>query len=295
MNLQQLETFRLVAKLGSFTRAAQVLNATQSTISMRVAQLEHALDRQLLDRSQRTVRLTAAGRNMLRYAEQFHKLAEEMQHDLAAPHTMTGLVRIGVAELIALTWLPLLVADLNAHYPKLEVDIEVGLGGSMYERVRNGELDVCLHPIEERAIAGIDAVRLGKIRFAFMASPRLGLPKRHLRPDDISRWPLISFGPESMLSDMVDGWFAKAGCRPVALKRSNSMEVSAGLVRSGLGVSLLPATYYAGEAKADRMRILSTRPQLPPVSFFAISSAGNTSPLVQHITDTAKSVGAFDA
>ena len=169
MNLQQLETFRLVAKLGSFTRAAQVLNATQSTVSMRVAQLEQSLDQQLLDRSQRTIRLTSAGRNLLRYAEQFHNLAEEMHHSLAAPHALSGLVRIGVAELIALTWLPQLVADLNAHYPKIEIDIEVGLGGSMYERVRSGELDICLHPINDRSVAGIDTVRLGKIRFAFVS------------------------------------------------------------------------------------------------------------------------------
>lgn len=295
MNLQQLETFRLVVKLGSFTRAAQALNATQSTISMRIAQLEASLDQQLLDRSKRAVRLTDAGRNLLRYAEQFYRLTEDMKQNIAPAHWTTGLVRIGVAELIALTWLPQLVAKLNKLYPKLEIDIEVGLGGSMYERVRGGELDVCLHPIDQRSVDGIDMAPLGKIRFAFMASPRLDLPARRLRPADVAKWPLISFGPESVLSDMVDGWFAKAGCRPAALKRSNSMEVSAGLVRSGLGVSLLPASYYMDDAQSDRLRVLNVTPKLPPIPFYAIARAGTNAPLLQCMADTAKSVGAFDA
>ena len=78
MNLQQLETFRLVAELGSFTRAARTLNSTQSTVSMRVAQLERELDVQLLDRSKRAVNeTTKSGKWMECFADRGIQVAEQ--------------------------------------------------------------------------------------------------------------------------------------------------------------------------------------------------------------------------
>lgn len=260
MNLQQLETFRLVAELGSFTRAARTLNSTQPTVSMRIAQLERELDVQLLDRSKRAVRLTSYGRNLLRYADDFHQLTIDLRRNISNPETLSGVIRIGVAELIALTWLPELVAELNRQYPKLEIEIEVGLSGSMYERVHNAKIDVCLHPATEPLDPGLKTTLLGKVRFAFMASPRLELPDRRLRPEDLAKWPLISLGPDSILAEIQERWFAGSGLRFVNLKRSNSMEVSAGLVRSGLGIPLLPAAYYADAARAGGLRVLDVVP-----------------------------------
>lgn len=64
MNLQQLETFLTVVELGSFTKTAQRLNSTQSTVSMRIAELERELGVQLPDRSQRHIRPTSKGRGL---------------------------------------------------------------------------------------------------------------------------------------------------------------------------------------------------------------------------------------
>jgi DNA-binding transcriptional LysR family regulator len=113
MTLLQLETFRLIAETGSFTRASQILNTTQSTVSMRIAQLERELGVQFLDRSKRAIRLTSIGRNLRRYAEEFHTLTNALKQDIANPETTPGVIKIGVAELIALTWLPQLVGELN--------------------------------------------------------------------------------------------------------------------------------------------------------------------------------------
>ncbi|MFT6581395.1 MAG: DNA-binding transcriptional LysR family regulator [Alphaproteobacteria bacterium] len=294
MTLLQLETFRLIAETGSFTRASQILNTTQSTVSMRIAQLERELGVQLLDRSKRAIRLTSIGRNLRRYAEEFHTLTNALKRDIANPETTPGVIKIGVAELIALTWLPQLVGELNRQYPKLDVEIDVGLSGNMYERVLRGEIDICLHPAEIPLDPALKSTLLGNVKFAYMASPRLNLPVRRLRPRDLIKTPLISFGPASMLSETQERWFTKSGARSINFKWSNSMEVCAGLVRSGLGISFLPKNYYAADAQAGHLRVLDVTPAPAPIPFFAIHTANNTSRLVTKIVDIAKNVGEFE-
>ena len=69
MELRQLEYFVHVSELGNFTRAAQVLNVAQPSVSTQIQQLERELGQPLLDRSQRVVALTAAGEAALPHAQ----------------------------------------------------------------------------------------------------------------------------------------------------------------------------------------------------------------------------------
>ena len=74
MNMKQLETFYWVERLGSFSAAAERVHATQSTISMRIQELEQSLGVRLFDRSHRMARLTAKGRELLPYVRQMVEL-----------------------------------------------------------------------------------------------------------------------------------------------------------------------------------------------------------------------------
>ena len=69
MNRKQLETFETIVRLGSFAAAAAKLNATQSTVSARIQELEKSLCVQLFDRAQRKANLTTKGRELVSYAQ----------------------------------------------------------------------------------------------------------------------------------------------------------------------------------------------------------------------------------
>lgn len=294
MTLDQLETFRRVAHLGSFTRAAAQLNTTQSTVSMRIGELERTLGAQVFDRSRRTVRMTPKGRDLLRYAEAIHALVTELRIVVGHPGAVSGSINMGVAELVALTWLPALVSTLNRLYPKIEIDLRVGLTGDMRGMIRDREIDLGLLPASEPPGPGLDADVLGWIDFAFLASPELALPAAPLGPRDLARWPLISLGPNSVIAEIQETWFRDGRASPKRLSRSNSMEISAGLVRSGLGVALLPVAYYRADIERRRMVMIDVVPPLPPVAFFAIRAAGDPSPLVARVVEIARRVGRFD-
>lgn len=329
MNFQQLETFCAVAALGSFTRAAEKLNTTQSTVSMRIGELEQILGVQVLDRRQRTVRMTSKGRDLLHYATEILRLAADLKSNVGNPDVISGSIRMGVAELVALTWLPALIAELNRLYPKVEVDLEIGVSGDMIDKLRTRETDLSFLPFDDRSVGkqsesqksgtrrntanqfagtapintqsrgsqttdqALDVIPLGKVAFAFMASPNLGLPDTPLHSRDLEKWPLISFSQNSVLSRIQENWFHAKRSSPRKIDRSNSMEISAGLVRSGLGLSLLPITYYAEDIRAGRLQVLDVKPALPPVSFCAVHTTGSKSPLIKKVVEIAGAVSSF--
>lgn len=293
MNLQQLTTFHWVAKLGSFTDAAAKLHTGQSTVSMRVGELEQELGVRLLDRSSRRIRLTPKGRDLLRYAEEIGILIDEIRHHIGEAGQISGSLRLGVAELVALTWLPDLVAALNARYPRVEVDLDVGLSVRLQDDLAAGALDLVILPMPFVGKARMAAASVGSTRFVFMASPELALPDKVMSPRELQQWPVITLGPSSVISDLQDTWFQTRGARPLRLDRSNSMEVSAKLVRSGLGISLLPLDFYRDDVERGLMRVVDVEPALPEIEFFAVTAGGRTAPLLEVAVDLARSLTSF--
>lgn len=293
MNLQQLETFRWVSALGSFTQAAQRLNTTQSTISMRISELEQELGVQLLDRTGRVATLTRSGRDLLRHARRIHSEVTEIKTLVASPETVTGTIKMSVAELIALSWLPDLVAGLSRHYPNIDIELEVGLAGTILDRVVTGEADIGLVPRIGPFDPGLEAHLLGTVDFAFMAAPLLDLPPGPLTAQDLAGWPLISLGPNAVLSQVEEDWYQAGGAKARKQDRSNSMEISAGLVRSGLGVSFLPVFYYADDLASGRMRIVDVDPPPPPISFFCVHTTANVTPIIRKVIDIATELDGF--
>src|SRR5262249_4646048 len=150
--------------------AAAKLNATQSTISARIQELEESLGVQLFDRAQRKAKLTAKGRGLVSYAQSAIELFSEIQRQLGDPQALTGIVRVGVAELAAVPWLPQFVSTLHRRFPKLTLEFDVALPADLLARLNSGELDIALLP-GSRFASNIEAQSLGTVEFAWMTSP----------------------------------------------------------------------------------------------------------------------------
>lgn len=289
MNIQQLETYIHVVKLRSFTKAAAKLNATQSTVSMRISELEKELGVQLLDRSQRQIEMTAKGRDLLHYASQIQTLVMNVRTCVGDPTQVTISVRIAAAELVALTWLPKLVERLNAAYPQVQVDLDVGLRGRFYEQLLSGEVDLCILPTNGTKLSSLNYTPIPSVAFVFMASPALNLPQTAMHPEQIASIPLIMLGPNSVVAEIQGDWFQGSGVAIDNTIRSNSMGISAALVRSGLGISFLPREFYRDELRSGRMVEVPVFPELPPVNFSIISKKKRPQ-YIKDIVDLARDV-----
>lgn len=292
MNFRQLQTFVEIVRLGSFAAAAHKLNATQSTISARIHELEQDLGVSLFDRSQRKATLTAKGRELMGYAERALALQEEIRQQIAPSEGLSGLVRVGVAELVAMTWLPRLVATVRERYPKITLELDVSLTSPLRSRLVSGDLDVALIPGPTFDV-GLVTRSLGQVQFRWMAGRDFVDPGRPLIASDFSTLRILSLGENSVHFETVSSWLAESGSnqRP---DLCNSMTVLSMLTATGVGVSLLPPSCYEREIANGDLKVLRSSPETPHIAFSAVSKSRRRTALQDAIADIAVEVSTFD-
>jgi DNA-binding transcriptional LysR family regulator len=138
-----LRSFVAVAESGGFTNAAKLLNSTQSTVSAQIQRLEEEADHVLFMRSTRSVQLTSAGETLLGYARTILRLNEDARLCLSGSR-QAGRVRIGASEDLADNWLPKVLQRMRRQCPEVEIELEIGLGPSLFEMVKSEQLDLAV-------------------------------------------------------------------------------------------------------------------------------------------------------
>ena len=293
MNIKQLETFLEIARCGSFSGAADRLNATPSTLSARIQELEADLRVSLFDRSQKKTRLTAKGRELQVYAERAIAACAEIRMRVGNGEAMSGHIRLGVAELVAVTWLPAFVDAVHRQYPRLTLELDVSLTAEIHQRLATGDIDLALLP-GSRFDAHLTARSLGSVRFAWMAGRIIRLPKRTVEPSDFRDLRILSLGRNSYHHQTVERWLGVRGDEAKAVDLCNSMGAIASLTQAGVGVSLLPVRCYEAEIASGALQVLQTEPEGPLVQFFAlyVSRAANLLPAL--VSELAAQASTFE-
>jgi DNA-binding transcriptional LysR family regulator len=293
VDISQLETFFWTARLGSITQACKRLNATQSTLSMRLKKLETSLRVTLFDRSHKRLTLTAKGRDLVRHAEKILDAAEQIRRYVADPAAESGTIRVGVAELISLTWIPDLIRRLSTQFPNIVIDMDVGLPLPLMEGLSSGKLDVVLAPAMSKPEPPFTGVPLGTVGFCWVASPGLHIGKKFVTPTQLQKLAFIgAAGNQSILHALVRQWFAENGATIQRLNVCNSLAASASMVMAGLGVSLLPQTYCAPFIKSGKLVALRTNRTFE-FEFYATYSAVGDQALPRLVAEQARAASTF--
>lgn len=294
MKLQQLETFFWTVTLGSFAAAADKLYSTQSAVSMRIRELEKSLGVELFDRSQRKARLTPKGRELMEYARRILDLATEMEHRIAAPESIAGLARLGVAEMVSTTWLPALIKLIYARHPQVRLEIEEALTADLMAGLHSGELDLVLAP-GAVPLMNASSRSLGQVEFAWMASPALQLEReKTYSAAELAPWPIIGLKPQSFHYAAIEDWFRHdhAECRYLA--RCKSIAVAASMTIAGMGLSYLPIRSYREDIAQGRLHIVRTSARFQQVEFVAAMALGHAYSLAERIAEIAVEVSDFE-
>ncbi|BCP55397.1 LysR family transcriptional regulator [Kaistia sp. 32K] len=154
--LRQMQYFVALAESGSFSRAAQACHVTQSTLSDAIRQLEETIGVSLIDRSNRTTVLTAAGEDTVRRMKALLVDAREMVDAARSSEApLTGRIRLGVIPSIAPYFLPRTLPELRRAYPQLRLHLREDLTRTLLEDLRAGRLDICLiaFPVQTEGFA----------------------------------------------------------------------------------------------------------------------------------------------
>lgn len=269
MNIRQLETFVAIAQLGSFSAAASRLNASQSTISARIQELEQTLGISLFDRTHRAIRLTLKGRELLPHAQHAVSAFAEIRKRISAPEALSGLIRIGVAEIVAVSWLPQFLTTIHDLYPKLSMELSVLLTSEILDRVQNGDLDMAIVP-GSRFDSSLATRTMGWVRLTWMAGANFRTENQVLVPKDLRKYRIFSLGKNSYHSQTMQEWLYTDESEIPRVDVCNSMSIIASLTASGLGVSLLPEQCYRNEIQEGKLKPIVTDPEVPLVEFSAV-------------------------
>ena len=259
---------------------------------MRIQELELEFGVSLFDRSKRKARVTKKGQQLIPFAEKLLGISATMRQTICAPDAMVGSIRIGVAEVISLTWLPQLMQTLHNLYPKIIFELDEALTEDLVNNFENGTLDLILIP---GRIVGenLSVSSLGSVDFQWMASPKLCVIEKFVTPLELQKWPIIALSEQSFHFSRIKNWFTAGHGKYRQDYRCKSVGVAYSLTKYGLGVALLPVKHCDEDLKLGRLRIIKTVPPMPSVEFFVISRKKGINILSQSIADIAKEISDF--
>lgn len=298
MNTRFLETLVWLTRLRSFSRVAEKLNASQPAISNRIQKLEELLGTKLYSRSARQFELTAAGRRILRHAEEIVALSAEL-HELAAlDNESDAHLRIGVIEAVTLSWLPLFVERITKQFPRAIVEFTTDTTSNLIQELRDGYLDLAciVGPINEPAI---QATHLCNMEMAWAASPDHFDCDKLYDVIELSQLPVLMPAPDSSGYAMLVEYFRSAGIvnlpaaqRNVVIDCIYSLGTASQLVRCGLGVTALPLFVIGDDIAGGRLKRLQVSVELKPLLNLACWTQPMTNPIIQRLATMAASTAA---
>lgn len=142
MDIKILNTFIYAAELGSFSKAGNLLGFSQPTVSVQIQQLEKELGVRLFDRIGHTIELTAAGAEMLLYAQQICNLSKQMHHSTDPERPPSGFLRLGLADSLCDSMIAQHFAAFRADYPGIRLEIVTGGTPELFSMLDHNEVDI---------------------------------------------------------------------------------------------------------------------------------------------------------
>lgn len=250
--LTELEVFKRVARLGSFTRAAESLEISRATVTRTIRLLESRLGVTLLSRTTRVVTLSAAGSDFLLEAEELLARCDALyDHFKAASKELTGSLKVAASPAFSAFFVAQALEDFQRLHPKLHLELVTHLDDLTASSLIEHRIDLACC-VADTAPESVVAVRLGAAESFVCAAPsalaRWGTPST---PEDIP--------PEAMIAGAhPDRWMLTKGRRHAALvPRGPLVLPDAHLVlQSALrsaGFALLPAVAVRDALRSGRL------------------------------------------
>lgn len=280
--LKQAEAVYWVHTLGGFAAAAQRLNTTQSTISKRVLELEKHYGVELFDRDAGAGHLSLKGREVIDTFATLLRLRDEAALVLGGTAAYGGRFRLGVTEMVALTWLPALLSALRQTYPRIDLEPRIDVAGTMLPHLAQHRLDAVICP-QPDDVDGLTYTPLHGLDFVWMASPTLAADLSDPAAL-LDRLPLLAYADGSLLHLRMRRDLALLGVRGGRTITCNSMIALAEMAKAGLGATYIPRDYFADALRDGSLVEIPTGRDAQPLPYAAFHLGD---PVGRHIAELA--------
>ncbi len=238
MDLRKLEIFASVAELGSFSQAAERLHMAQPAVSIAVRKLEESIGVPLLDRSGRSVSLTAEGRNLLQRALAILAQVDELKRSTSAmADLLQGQLDIACPSMLATYFLPDLLADFLSEHSGLTASVTQAGTGRVEQMLLADEIEIGVISAEaDKVPAELELQPLVSRQMVLCVArghPLAG--RKRLRIEDLEGESMVIYESGYFIRARLDQLCAEAGIAPEYRLQSNFLPLLIRMVRQGLG------------------------------------------------------------
>jgi LysR family transcriptional regulator, nitrogen assimilation regulatory protein len=286
MNLKQLEYFVQVAELGSFSKAAVMLDIAQPALSRQVRSLETELRQQLFLRNGRGVTLTDAGKRLFDHSVAVLQLMAHAREDLGASRDEpVGRVIIGLPPSMGRQLTLPLIDRFKKQLPAAKVAIVEGLSTHIVEWVTTGRIDIGL-VYNPEAQAGLEITPLLQEPLSLVSRAARGRRRPAAPPlqmKELSNYPLIVPERVHAMRRLLETQAALAGIKLDIAWEVSSVPSIIDLVCAGYGHAVLTASGVAASARAGELVVRKLIDPAPvSVLCLAVSAHKRPTPLALH-------------
>jgi DNA-binding transcriptional LysR family regulator len=263
---RRLQVFYTVARLLSFTKAAETLHMTQPAVTFQVRQLEDHFNTRLFNRTHNRVTLTEAGRKTYEYAEHIFELYSEMENSVKElTGDVSGALILGASTTIAEYMLPSLLRGFRDRYPEVNLRLKVSNTEGIVSMVENSMIDlgVVEAPVANKNLL-VEVCRRDQLVVLVPANHALA-GREAITMEELMRFPFICREEGSGTREVIIEYMTRMGLDPNGLNiclELGSPEAIKGAVEAGMGLSILSRATIAKEATLGTLCGINLSPPL---------------------------------
>ncbi len=266
---RRLQVFHTVARLLSFTKAAETLHMTQPAVTFQVRQLEEYFNTRLFDRTHNRISLTEAGARVYQYSDKIFELYGEMEN---AVREMTGEISgsltIGASTTIAEYMLPALLGDFRAKYPEVSIHLKVSNTDGIVSMVENNTIDlgVVEAPVSNKNLVVDECRRDNLVAIVPPGHPKADLDT--ITMEELLEYPFICREEGSGTREVIADYMTQCHTSMEVAMELGSPEAVKGAVEAGMGISVVSNATIQKELRLGTLVAIDLEPPLErPFSF----------------------------
>lgn len=269
---RRLQVFQTVARLLSFTKAAEELHMTQPAVTFQVRQLEEQFNTRLFDRTHNRISLTDAGSRVYGCADRIFELYAEMDNAVRElTGDISGVLILGASTTVAEYMLPALLGDFKAKNPEVTIRLKVANTDGIVSMVENNTIDLGIveAPVNNKNLV-VDKCRMDQLVVIVPPSHELA-NEECIKLETLIQHPFIcreeGSGTLEVMMDHMNSVGLNTNDLNVAMELG-SLEAIKGAVEAGMGVSILSRATISKELKLGSLVAINLDPPINrPFSF----------------------------
>ncbi|MCX7167251.1 MAG: LysR family transcriptional regulator [Rhodocyclales bacterium] len=259
MTLSQLRTFQTVARLNSFSRAAEELHLTQPAVSAQIVALENTLKIRLFERMGRKIALTEPGRVALSCAVDIHLRVSQMQRELEDLGELnTGSLHIGASLVVGVYLLPEILARFKEKYPRVELVVRVDPARHILDMILRNELDLGIigegAPVTDERIV-LKPILRDELVFIVPANHPLA-EAGSISRSELAKMPFVLPAKDTASSESILEQISAEGITLHSVLELGNVGAVKRAVEAGLGVSIVSRYAVLRELQDGRLKCL---------------------------------------